>query len=215
MSRILLYVIFLLSYVHFAYAVDKIKIIGLFKNKAVIQLDGKQRLLLHGMTSPEGVTLISADSNEAILEINGVRNIFTIGTHIGSSFKSPTGKKTVFIAPDRQGMYWISGSINEFQVKFVVDTGASLISMNKHQAKRIGLDYKMLGKKSVSSTASGLVKIYIINLKKVKIGDIELRNVKAAVHDGDFPQVILLGNSFLAGVDMKREGGILELHKKY
>ena len=89
MLRILFYVIFLLSYVHFAYAVDKIKIIGLFKNKAVVQLDGKQRLLLAGKTSPEGVTLISADSEEAILEINGVRKTYTIGTHIGNLSHRP------------------------------------------------------------------------------------------------------------------------------
>ena len=73
----------------------------------------------------------------------------------------------------------------------------------------------MLGKKSISSTASGLDNVYIINLKKVKIGDIELHDVKAAVSDSDFPQVILLGNSFLNGVDIKREAGLLELHKKY
>jgi aspartyl protease family protein len=87
--------------------------------------------------------------------------------------------------------------------------------MNKHQAKRIGLKYKLEGEESLSNTASGFAKIYLIELKKVKVGDIEIRNVQAAVHDGDHPTVILLGNAFLSRVDMNREGRLLELEKKY
>lgn len=45
-------------------------------------------------------------------------------------------------------------------------------------------------------TASGKETVYIVELDTVKVGDIELRNVTAAVHDSDFPDVILLGNSF-------------------
>ncbi|MCZ6804048.1 MAG: hypothetical protein O7D86_08975 [Proteobacteria bacterium] len=47
------------------------------------------------------------------------------------------------------------------------------------------------------------------------MGDIELRNVRGAVHDGSFPVVTLLGMSFLSKLDMKREGRIMELQKKY
>jgi len=206
--------IFCIIFSHAINAVDKIVIVGLFKGRAIVQLDGKQRVLVAGKPSPEGVILISANSEIAVLEVDGVRDSYTIGTHIGSSFKGPTGQKTVSIAPDSQGMYWVSGSINDFQVKFMVDTGATLISMNKHQARRIGLDYKMKGEQSFSSTASGIAKIYLVKLKKVQIGDIELHDVKGAVHDGDFPQVILLGNSFLSKVDMLREGGLLQLQKK-
>ena len=108
----------------------------------------------------------------------------------------------------------MNGSINGFQVDFVVDTGATLISMNKHQAKRIGLDYKLTGKEARSSTASGLSKIYIVRLDKVRVGDIEISNVEGAVHDSDFPKVILLGNTFLNRVNMKREGKILQLQDR-
>jgi len=206
--------IFLFTFIYTCYAVDKIVIIGLFKDKVIIKLDGKQRLLASGETSPEGVTLISANSREAVLEINGVRDHYNIGAHIGSRFRGPTGQKTVSIAADSQGMYWVNGSINDFQVKFIVDTGATLISMNKHQARRIGLDYKMEGKKSLTSTASGLDKVYLIKLKKVKIGDIVLHDIMSAVHDSDFPEAVLLGNSFLGRVDLKREGGLMQLQKK-
>jgi len=196
------------------FAVDKITINGLFTNKAIVTIDGKQRILNVGKPSPEGVLLISANSREAVIEIDGEQNTYTLGTHIGSSFKKPVAGKTVTIAPDRSGMYEVNGSINDFQVNFLVDTGATLISMNSKQARRIGIDYKMQGREGLSETASGLSKIYIVNLDTVMVGGIKLHDVKAAVHDGDFPRIILLGNTFLSRVKMIREGEMLLLEEK-
>jgi aspartyl protease family protein len=214
MLKIILAGIFLVLLIHPVFAVEKINILGLFKDKAIVQIDGKQRVLTAGKKTPRGVRLISANSKEAVLEIDGQRRAYQIGSHIGGAFKKRRAGTISTIAPDSNGMYWVNGSINGFQVSFVVDTGATLISMNKHQAKRIGLDYKLEGQVSSSSTASGISKIYIMNLQKVKVGDIQLRDVQGAVHDGDFPKVILLGNTFLNRVNMKREGKILQLEER-
>ena len=196
------------------FGIEKIVILGLFKEKAIIEIDGKRRLMSIGETTPEGVTLISADSNEAQLNINGKVGTYTLGTQIGSSFKPPTGVKTVTIAPDTQGMYHVNGQVNNFQMNFVVDTGATFIVMNKYQAKRLGINYKLDGKQTVTSTASGIAKAYLVMLDSVTIGDIELTSIPAAVLDGSFPEVPLLGNSFLNRVDISREGQLLELRKK-
>jgi aspartyl protease family protein len=53
-----------------------------------------------------------------------------------------------------------------------------------------------------------------MNLSKVMVGEIELQNVEGAVHDSDFPEVILLGNSFLSRVKMFNDGTLLKLEKK-
>lgn len=196
------------------HGIEKVVILGLFKEKAIIEIDGKRRTLSIGETSPEGITLLSADSNEAKLDINGEVSTFTLGTHIGSEFKPPSGHKTVIIAPDPEGMYHVNGQINDYQMNFVVDTGATLITMNKYQAKRLGLNYKLEGEEAFTSTASGIEKIYIIVLDSVTIGDIKLRSIPAAVLDSGFPEITLLGNSFLKEVDLKREGKLLELRKK-
>ena len=197
-------------------AIDKIEILGLFKDKAVVMLDAKRRVLKKGQISPEGALLISSNSEEAIIEINGEQKAYTLGAKISGSFTKSNSGKSVLITPDAVGgMYNVSGKINGFNVDFVVDTGATLISMNSRTAKRIGLDYRLEGKESVSYTASGKDKVYIVNLKRVRVGEIELRDVKAAVHEGDFPIVTLLGMSFLGKLDMKREGKLLELKKKY
>lgn len=196
-------------------AIGKITVVGLFTEKAVIEIDGKQRLLKTGETSPEGVKLISANSREAVLEIDGKQDTYTLGTHIGIStdFSAPPEGTTVTIAPDATGMYEVNGSINGFQVEFVVDTGATLISMNSEHAKRIGINYKMDGVESVTETASGYAKSYLVKLDKVRVGDIELHDVPGSVQEGEFPTVILLGNSFLSKVNLTRDGRILQLKR--
>lgn len=195
-------------------AIEKIIVSGLFKDRAVVIIDGTQRLLTIGKPSPEGVTLISANSREAVLEIDGLQKTYELGREISSTFTGPAPGETVTIAPDDGGMYLVNGSINGFQVGFVVDTGATLISMNKHQAKRIGLDYKMKGVESTSETAGGYARIFLVKLNEVKVGNITLHDVDAAVHDDEFPTVILLGNSFLGRVNMVREGMLLLIKDK-
>ena len=192
-------------------AFGKLTVSALFKDRAMVTIDGTPRMLTIGKPSPEGVKLISANSREAVLEIDGEQKTYALGTEISSTFKGPPPGETVTIAPDDVGMYLVNGSINGFQVDFVVDTGATLVSMNKHQAKRIGLDYKMRGVEGVSETAAGYAKIYLVTLNEVKVGNITLHDVDAAVHDEDFPTVPLLGNSFLGRVNMVREGMLLQI----
>lgn len=195
-------------------AVEKLSVRGLFKDTAILVIDGKQRLLRAGQTSPEGVKLLSADSKQAVIEIDGVRSSHRLGADIGSGFAAPENP-TVRIWPTASNMYPVVGSINGLTVDFLVDTGATIVSMNSHQARRLGIDYAVEGTPSFAQTASGIAKVYLVNLKRVKVGEIELRNVKGAVHEGDFPTVTLLGMSFLGRLDMHRQGGVLELRKKY
>jgi len=194
-------------------AIEKITVVGLFTDKAIVKIDGKQRLLKKGEPSPEGVTLISANSRKVVLEIDGKQDTYTLGTHIGTNYSEPSAETTVTIAPDSMGMYEVNGSINGFQVRFVVDTGATLIAMNSDHARRIGINYKLDGVESVTETASGYAKSYLVKLDKVRVGDIELHDVPGSVQEGDFPTVILLGNSFLSKVNMTRDGRILQLKK--
>ena len=197
------------------FAIDKIVVNGLFQDKAIVTIDGKQRVLKKGKASPEGVLLIEANSKQAIIEINGEQGTYTLGNQIGGNFKKSTGGKIVTLSPDVSGGYSVTGSINGSSVPFIIDTGATLVSMNSNIAKKLGIDYKLQGKESISYTASGTSKIYVVNLKRVRVGEIELHNVKGAVHEGDFPVITLLGMSFLSKLDMKREGRIMELQKKY
>jgi aspartyl protease family protein len=199
-----------------AQAVESIRVLGLFTNKAIVEIDGKRRVLTVGQREKSGVKLISADSEQAVIEIDGVRNSYRLGAHtaLGTKFETPGPAASVQIYPDIAGMYSINGSIEGFPVRFLVDTGATLVSMNRNEAKRLGLDYKLTGTEGRASTASGVTRAYYLTLKRVKVGDIELRDVAAAVIDSDHPPDVLLGNSFLGRLDMQRDGQIMELRKK-
>jgi len=195
-------------------AAERIDARGLFKDRAILEIDGKQRLLRAGQTSPEGVRLIEATSEQAVIEYQGQRSTLKLGGRIGGSYAGPRSK-SYRIVPTGNGMFVTTGSVNGFPMQFLVDTGATLVSMNSVQAKRLGISYRLDGRESRSRTASGISKIWLVQLDRVKVGEIELSNVAAAVHEGRFPEITLLGMSFLSQLEMTRSAGALVLERKY
>ncbi len=188
-------------------------VLGLFKNKAIVKIDGKQRTLKLGKKSPEGVTLISADSFTAILEINGKEQEFKLGQKVSTSFKQKILAEAKIMPVNE--MYTTMGFINGQPVNFLVDTGATWIAMNANHARSLGINFRYLGKRGMVSTANGAAPIYRITLDKVKVGEIELNNVAAGVMEGDSPSKVLLGNSFLNRVEMQRQGQVMLLKQKF
>lgn len=211
-TLIILLTLFMLVIVPVAQAMD-ILVLGLFKDMAILRIDDQQRKLKVGETSPEGVKLISADSEQAVLEINNKRDTYKLGSHVSASYSKKTHPEAK-IWPTN-GMYMATGSINGHPMRFLIDTGATWVSMNANHARRLGIDFRVVGKESWVSTANGTTRIYVVTLNKVKLDDIELHNVTGAVHEGGSPPVVLLGMSFLNRVDMQRKGQMMLLKKKW
>ena len=212
MKQFILISIFCFISTQFTYAADII-VLGLFKGRAIVKIDGTQRTLKKGKASPEGVILISADSQVAILEVNGEQQEFKLGRHVGTSFKKKENAEAKIMPT--QGMYLTTGFINGRSVKFLVDTGATWIAMNIHQARSLGINFRFVGKRGFASTANGTAPFYHVTLDKVKVGEIELTNVAAAVMEGNSPSEVLLGNSFLNRVEMQRQGQVMLLKQKF
>lgn len=195
-----------------AYA-QNIVVLGLLKDMAILRVDGKQYKLHSGESTPEGIKLITADSEQALLEIEGRREVYHLGSHISATFSAPE-KAGAMIRPVN-GMYLVPGFINRQPVDFLVDTGATSVAINAKLARKLGINFRYEGEQGYSSTASGYAKIYKLKLDSVQIGDIVLNNVEAAVLEGDFPTTALLGMSFLNRVNIKHEGELLVLEKKW
>jgi aspartyl protease family protein len=193
-------------------AVGNIEVQGLFSNKAVILIDGKRHILAVGMVSPEGVKVISANSSGAVLEIDGQQKQYTLGdsSTINTKFKQ-RGKRQEKIYVNSGGMYMTYGNINGRSVQFLIDTGASAISMNTDQAKHLGIRYDKYGIPAGVSTASGYADAYKVRLKSVSVGDITQTNVEAFVIDGKHPGPILLGMTFLGRLDVEHSGNAMTL----
>ncbi|WP_049721058.1 retropepsin-like aspartic protease family protein [Gilvimarinus polysaccharolyticus] len=181
----------------------------LAKDTALISLDGKQRMLRAGQTSPEGVTLISSSRTGAEVEYDGVQYSLTLSSRIATSFVQAESIE-VRLNQSSGGHYRSSGMINGQSVKFLVDTGATSVAMGVGHAERLGLDYKN-GDQGVVTTANGQTHAYAVWLRSVAVGGITLSNVQAVVIANFGSQDILLGNSFLSNVDMSTDNGVLVL----
>ncbi|WP_247869858.1 TIGR02281 family clan AA aspartic protease [Methylophaga sp. SB9B] len=191
----------------------QILVMALYRDHAVVEINRKQHFLAVGQRTPEGVILISANSNQAVMDIAGQRSIFELNNRVGGVYLAPAEMPVVSIWPTN-GMYLASGSVNGYTVDFMVDTGATVIAINGETAKRLGVDY--LGANQIGvRTASGVELAYSIQLQTVQLGDISLDNVDAVVIDGPEPQRALLGMSFLNAFDMERKGERLDLRRKF
>lgn len=209
----LLSIVLLTGYLSTAYAVEQVKLVGLFGNKAVLEIDGAQHILKKGQASPEGVTFIEADGETAVLEVNGQRARYKMGGAISLQFNEPTTTRKQIYA-DHRGMFHTVGSINGYTVNFLVDTGATTIAMNANQARRLGLDFRLQGELTQAQTASGVARAYYLKLDTVKVGDISQRNVDALVIDGTHPREVLLGMSFLNRLKVEKQGNVLHLEHR-
>ncbi len=194
-------------------AVEEITVLALFADRAMLRIDGSQRLMKVGQQSPEGVTLIAADSQQATIEVDGLQRQLKLGSHISSHFVAPK-VKTVQIWPDSRGMYSVNGTINGHSIGFLVDTGANTIALNGDDAKRLNIDYKAKGQKVMGETASGRSWVYLLTLDTVSVGQIKLSDVEAIVFDGAHPSRALLGLTFLNRINMRRDDSMLTLEQK-
>lgn len=194
-------------------AATEIEVKMLASGSALLEIDGKQRFLRNGARSPEGVLLISADQQGALIEWDGKRRLLQLNKRISAQFNAAQ-KAEVRIASGRGGHYVTPGRINGLPVVFMVDTGATTVAMNYLEAERLGIDYRA-GTPITVSTANGLAKAFRVTLNRVAIGDIELHQVNAAVSTTTSPEVILLGNSYLSKVDVRIDDGVLLLQARH
>ena len=131
---------------------------------------------------------------------------------------------TQFVAPQTQevlvtqnnnGLFTTVGSINGFTVNLIVDTGANVVTLNAQHARRLGIAYETDGEPTIVATASGVVKAYRVTLDSVAVGGIALQNVAAVVMTGPHPAEILLGMTFLGGLEIQRSGNVMKIRKNF
>lgn len=192
-----------------------VSVAGLFSGRAVVTINGgAPKLLKAGEQTPEGVKLVSANSNQALLEIDGKRMTLELGQGASTGgTQASGGQASVTLTADAQGHFITQGSINGNATRFIVDTGATTVAMSSAEAKRMGIAY-LNGERGFSSTANGIAPVYRVSLNNVKVGAISLNGVSGTVHESAMP-VVLLGMSFLNRVNMKREGDSMVLTKRF
>lgn len=189
-----------------------ISVVGLFKDKAIVSIDGgKPRTFSAGQTIL-GVKLVSADSDSASFDIEGKRR--TLG--MGQSFAGGTAtdsRPSISLTADARGHFAAAGALNGYPMTFLVDTGATAIAISAAEAKRIGLDYRS-GQAVGVGTAAGVVPAWRVKFNTVKVGGISVNQVDGMVVETGL-NMPLLGMSFLNRMEMKRDGQTMTLTQRY
>ena len=190
-----------------------VAVAGLFSGKALLVIDGGEpKIVAVGQTTPEGVRLVAVDGESATVELDGKRRIVRMGQSVVSQ-KSGTGPQEVTLVADTRGHFLTQGAINGQSVRFLVDTGATMVSMGAADASRIGVDWRK-GQPGVVQTANGQARAWKVRLDSVRVGDITVHGVDGIVHETEMP-VVLLGMSFLSRTEMRHEGTTMTLKKRF
>jgi aspartyl protease family protein len=190
-----------------------VNVIGLFPGKAVVTINrGAPRTLSVGQKTAEGVVLISSDNTSAVIEVDGKREKLEMGQHFATAPQTGS-RQSVNLAQDGSGHFLAEGMVNGAHIRFMIDTGATLVSIPVSEAARLGIDYQK-GQPGYSILADGRrVASYRVTFDSVTIGDLTLLNVAGSVSEGT--GIPLLGMSFLNRTEMRQEGQSMTLTKRY
>lgn len=132
----------------------------------------------------------SADKPDAPAPRAAKRQSAAPRAQAGNGFAS----RDITRAPD--GHFYVDAQVNGAQIRFLVDTGASMVALTSADAQRAGI--ALPSERNSAETAGGTVEVIPVSIDRLAIGPIEARDVRGAVADA-LP-ISLLGQSFLSQV---------------
>jgi len=196
-----------------ASAAPDVALVGVIGDKAaVLAVDGGEPKTVKVGQTWNGISVVSVGRERATVKIEGKERVLLQGPHYRSGAAS-SDRESVTLAADPRGQFFAEGSVNGVAMRFIVDTGATLVSLPASEAKRLGIDYQS-GQRGSVQTANGAVQAYRVRLDRVKLGAIDLAGVDGLVIEQGLP-VALLGMSFLNRVEMRRDGDTMTLIRRF
>ncbi len=125
-----------------------------------------------------------------------------------SWINNEAGNPVLSLQADRYGQYQLTGSANGQDITFLLDTGASEISIPGDVANRLNLKR---GSGYPVITANGTITVYGVQLDEIRIGPFRLENVRAHINPSMQGEVALLGMSFLRHFELLQRAGELTI----
>jgi aspartyl protease family protein len=119
-----------------------------------------------------------------------------------------TAVPEVRLERNRFGHYVASGTINGHPVEFMLDTGATDVSIPAAVADRIGLER---GRRAWYQTANGTISAWQTTLDEIRLGPLRLGPIAASINPNGGDEAVLLGMSYLRQLDFSQQGNTLTL----
>ncbi|EPD36595.1 MULTISPECIES: retropepsin-like aspartic protease [Delftia] len=191
---------------------------GVLGSKALLVIDGGTPRALAAGDSLQDVRVLQVSGDTAEVEIKGRRQTLRLGEAPislggrGAAAGDPALGRRVVLKADNRGHFIERGQINGKTMVYMVDTGASSVAIGRSDAERMGLPF-LKGQPVMMRTANGDAQGWRLRLDSVRVGDVEVFGVDAVVAPLPMPYV-LLGNSFLAHVQMTRQGSEMVLERR-
>ncbi len=186
-------------------------VVGLFGNKALVSINGAEpRTMTVGQRTADGVELVAVEHDGATFEIDGKRRTLKLSQHYAAAGGSGA---SATLKADARGHFVTEGQINGGTLRFLVDTGATMVALPAAEARRLGINYLDAPRGSVQ-TAAGQAAAWKVQLDTVRIGAMTINNVDAVVIESALP-IALLGMSFLNRTEIKRDGETMVLTKRF
>lgn len=192
---------------------QEVGLAGIMGSKALLVINGGSPRSVPVGVTVDGIKVISVQGDQAVIEIDGRKRPLRVGQHAVGTIADGGGADRLVLHADAQGHFFTTGTINGVSVRFLVDTGASMISLGASDARRMGLDFNR-GQKGISQTANGQVVVSKLQLDNVRIGGMTLHQVDAVIHQSDLP-IALLGMSVLNRMEMMRDGNTMTLKRRF
>ncbi|SOE35176.1 retropepsin-like aspartic protease family protein [Delftia acidovorans] len=199
-------------------AAQSVALRGVLGSKALLVIDGGTPRALAAGDSLQDVRVLQVSGDTAEVEIKGRRQTLRLGEAPislggrGAAAGDPALGRRVVLKADNRGHFIERGQINGKTMVYMVDTGASSVAIGRSDAERMGLPF-LKGQPVMMRTANGDAQGWSLRLDSVRVGDVEVFGVDAVVAPLAMPYV-LLGNSFLAHVQMTRQGSEMVLERR-
>ncbi|WP_279214707.1 retropepsin-like aspartic protease family protein [Delftia acidovorans] len=199
-------------------AAQSVALSGVLGSKALLVIDGGTPRALAAGDSLQDVRVLQVSGDTAEVEIKGRRQTLRLGEAPislggrGAAAGDPALGRRVVLKADNRGHFIERGQINGKTMVYMVDTGASSVAIGRSDAERMGLPF-LKGQPVMMRTANGDAQGWRLRLDSVRVGDVEVFGVDAVVAPLAMPYV-LLGNSFLAHVQMTRQGSEMVLERR-
>jgi len=131
-------------------------------------------------------------------------------TTIRGAPKADPVVNTLVYPLDAHGHVQLDADVDGATVHFVVDTGATLLTLTPRAAEAAGINPAGLSYSMEMNTANGHARAALVTLREVRLGQLSVRDVQAIVMPN--LSVSLLGMSFLSRLDRwEMQGGALTI----